>query len=158
MISVIIPVKDGGDDLRRCLDGIARQRVEQPVELLVVDRDSRDGSRELARLEGARVLEVGASEFRHGATRNLAARTREGELLVFTSQDAYAGRRALAGAARRIATADESLAGMYGRQIPHDDATPPERFFLDSSTAPTPRLQRASTRASCRCGRRSSRT
>ena len=30
MISVVIPVKDGGADLVRCLDGIARQTVEEP--------------------------------------------------------------------------------------------------------------------------------
>ncbi len=103
MISVIIPVKDGGDDLRRCLDGIAGQSIDQPVELLVIDDNSRDGSRELARSQGARVLEVGPSEFLHGATRNRAAQEAKGDVLVFTSQDAYPGRRALAGASRRIA-------------------------------------------------------
>ena len=143
MISVIIPVKDGGDDLRRCLDGIAGQSIDQPVELLVIDDNSRDGSRELARSQGARVLEVGPSEFLHGATRNRAAQEAKGDVLVFTSQDAYpADEHWLA---RLVASLDpdESLAGAYGRQIPHEDATPPERFFLDFLYGPEPRLQRA---------------
>ena len=36
-----------------------------------------------------------------------------------------------------------SLAGVYGRQIPHSDASPPERFFLNFLYGPTPRIQRA---------------
>lgn len=143
MISVIIPVKDGGDDLRRCLDGIDRQHVDEPVEVLVVDTDSSDGSPDLARSRGARVLEVGSTEFLHGATRNLAAQQAGGDVLVFTTQDAYAAAddwlARLAGALR----ANDKLAGVYGRQVPHDEAAPPERFFLDFLYGPEPRVQRA---------------
>ena len=39
--------------------------------------------------------------------------------------------------------ADETLAGVYGRQVPHADATPPERFFLDFVYGPNVREQRA---------------
>jgi GT2 family glycosyltransferase len=143
VISVVIPVMDGGEDLRRCLDAIERQRVDQPVELLVVDNASTDGSPELARSRGARVLEIGRSEFLHGATRNLAAEQAAGDVLVFTTQDAYAHGddwlKRLTGALH----ADETLAGVYGRQVPHDDASPPERFFLDFLYGPEPRVQRA---------------
>jgi rhamnosyltransferase len=143
MLSVIIPVKDGGDDLRRCLDSIAAQQVAETVELLVVDSGSRDGSRELAQSRGAQVVEVGASEFLHGATRNIAAEQAKGEVLVFTSQDAYAADEhwlaQIAGAVRN----DKNLAGVYGRQIPHAGASPPERFFLDFLYGPDPRIQRA---------------
>ena len=34
MISIVIPVKNGGDDLRRCLSGIAAQRVQDDVEVV----------------------------------------------------------------------------------------------------------------------------
>ena len=143
MISVIIPVKDGGADLRRCLDGIDRQHVDEPVEVLVVDTASSDGSPELARSRGARVFEVGATEFRHGATRNLAAQEAAGDVLVFTTQDAYASADdwlvRLSGALR----ADDKLAGAYGRQVPHDGASPPEQFFLDFLYGSAPRVQQA---------------
>jgi rhamnosyltransferase len=144
MLSVIIPTKDGGDDLRRCLDWIAAQQIDEPVELLVVDSGSRDESPALARSRGAQVLEVGASQFRHGATRNAAVERAKGEVLVFTSQDAYAADEhwlaRLSGALR----AEDSLAGVYGRQIPHDSASPPEHFFLDFLYGPAPRTQRVS--------------
>jgi rhamnosyltransferase len=143
VISVIIPVRDGGDDLRRCLDGIARQRIEEPVETVVVDSGSRDGSQDLARERGARVLEVDEPGFRHGATRNLAAQQAEGDTLVFTSQDAYADHDAWLARLCAPLLTDDGLAGAYGRQIPHENATPPERFFLDFLYGPEPRIQRA---------------
>src|SRR5215211_2002475 len=130
MISVIIPVKDGGDDLRRCLDGIARQRTNADVETLVVDSGSRDRSRELAQSRGARVLEVESSGFRHGATRNLGAAQARGDLLVFTTQDAYAADEHWLERLCAPLRTDEDVAGVYGRQLPNADASPPERAGL----------------------------
>jgi rhamnosyltransferase len=143
MISVVIPVRDGGVDLGRCLDGIARQRIDEEVETVVVDTDSRDGSRELARSRGARVLEVGPSGFGHGATRNLAAAEAKGDLLVFTTQDAYAADASWLARLSEPLRGDESLAGVYGRQIAHEGASPPEVFFLDFLYGLEPRVQRA---------------
>ena len=143
MISVIIPVKDGGDALRRCLDGIARQRTDEDVEALVVDSGSTDGSRELAQSMGARVLEEQAAGFRHGATRNLAAANARGELLVFTTQDAYAADEHWLERLCAPLRADDDVAGVYGRQIPNPDASPPDRFFLEFLYGPSPRVQRA---------------
>jgi len=37
---------------------------------------------------------------------------------------------------------DDSIAGVYGRQLPHANATPPERYFLDFLYGPNPRIQR----------------
>jgi rhamnosyltransferase len=141
MISVLLLVKDAGDDLRRCLDGIERQRIDDEVETLVVDSGSRDESVGLARAHGARVYEIGSGEFRHGGTRNFAAERAQGELLVFTSQDAYAEGDDWLVRLTAPLRADEMLAGVYGRQVPHEDATPPERFFLDFLYGPEPREQ-----------------
>jgi rhamnosyltransferase len=142
VISVLIPVKDGGSDLRRCLDGIARQEIDGEVEVVVVDSGSADGSPELARSLGAKVLEVESVGFRHGATRNLAAEAARGEILVFTTQDAYAADEHWLERLTVPLRAGDDLAGVYGRQIPHDDALPPERFFLDFLYGPNPRVQR----------------
>jgi rhamnosyltransferase len=141
VISVVIPVKDGGSDLRRCLDAIGRQRTDEEVETLVVDSGSTDGSRELARSQGARVLEVEPSGFLHGATRNLAAQQARGEVLVFTTQDAYAVDEHWLERLCAPLRADDEVAGVYGRQIPHADASPPERFFLDFLYGAEPRVQ-----------------
>jgi rhamnosyltransferase len=141
VISVLIPVKNGGDDLVRCLDGIAAQCVDDEVEVVVVDSGSSDGSVEVARARGAVVEEIPALEFDHGATRNRAAAAARGDVLVFTSQDAYAERDDWL--ARLIAPlADPRVAGAYGRQLAHHHATPPEVYFLDFLYGPASRTQR----------------
>jgi rhamnosyltransferase len=143
VISVIIPVKNGGDDLRRCLDSIVRQRVADEVETIVVDSGSSDGSLELAHSRNARVIEIPSSEFRHGATRNRAAEVARGDTLVFTTQDARALDDRWLERLCAPLRAEEELAGVYGRQIPRDDAIPPERFLVGFLYGPEPRVQRA---------------
>lgn len=142
MISVVIPVKDGGTDLVRCVEAIARQRVREAVEVVVVDSGSRDGSAARARRMGARVHTISATDFHHGGTRNLGASLSRGETLVFTSQDAYAADDEWLARLTAPLARDDVIAGVYGRQLPHDDATPPERYFLDFLYGSQARLQR----------------
>jgi rhamnosyltransferase len=142
VISVVIPVKDGGADLVRCLDAIGRQVVDAEVEVVVVDSGSRDGSLEVALSQGARVHEIPPSEFAHGRTRNLGAELARGEILAFTSQDAFAADKTWLATLVRSLAGTGRIAGAYGRQLPHDDATPPERYFLDFLYGPDARVQR----------------
>jgi glycosyltransferase involved in cell wall biosynthesis len=136
-------VKNGGDDLRRCLDGIARQRLDEPLEVVVVDSGSVDDSRELARASGAHVLELESPSFRHGATRNLAAKHARGDVLVFTTQDAYPENEQWLERLCAPLRAQREVGGVYGRQIPHPHASPPEQFFLGFLYGSEPRVQRA---------------
>ena len=144
MISIVIPVKDGSADLERCLGAVGRQELDDEVEIVVVDSGSSDGSVEVARRHGARVHEIPPSEFGHGRTRNLGAQLAEGAILVFTSQDAHAADETWLArlVAPLVAAGESALGGTYGRQLPHEDATPPERYFLDFLYGPEPRVQR----------------
>ncbi|HEX2129713.1 MAG TPA: glycosyltransferase family 2 protein [Solirubrobacterales bacterium] len=143
-VSVLIPVKDGGDDLRRCLAGIRQQDLPHEPEVIVVDSGSTDDSVALARGAGARVVEIPPEEFDHGATRNLAASVSSGELLVFISQDAEpVGPRWLRALTEPFGR-DERVAGVYGRQVARADAVPPERYFLDFVYGPERRVQELS--------------
>lgn len=54
-VSVVIPVKDDADYLRRCLTALSEQTFE-PAEVIVVDNGSTDDSAHVALLFGARVL------------------------------------------------------------------------------------------------------
>jgi rhamnosyltransferase len=140
-VSILIPVKDGGDDLARCLAAISRQRDAPSAEVVVADSGSADGSAELARGFGATVIEIAPEEFDHGRTRNLAARNADGEVLVFLSQDAEpVGDDWLSALVSRLAS-DERLAGVYGRQLARPGAVPPESYFLDYLYGPRPRVQ-----------------
>jgi rhamnosyltransferase len=141
VISVVIPVKDGGSDLVRCLEAIARQQVDDDVEVVVVDSGSHDGSPGRARSFGAYVHTIPPHEFQHGRTRNLGARLAGGEVLVFTSQDAFAASVSWLADLTAPLAREGKVAGVYGRQLPHGDAAPPERYFLDFLYGPEPRAQ-----------------
>ena len=84
-VSVVIPVRDGERHLGSLLTALRR---EQPDEVLVIDSGSRDRSLEIARAAGVEILEIEASEFGHGRTRNLGAERTSGELICFLTQDA----------------------------------------------------------------------
>jgi rhamnosyltransferase len=143
VISIVIPVKNGGRDLRRCLDAIASQELEEPVEIVIVDSGSSDGSQEAARARGAVLHEIPAHEFTHGHSRNLGAGLARGELLVFISQDAYPADEQWLARLCAPLQEDATVAGVYGRQLPHEGASPPECFFLDFLYGPDARRQSA---------------
>jgi len=54
-VSVVIPVKDDGHELARCLRALARQ-TQTPDEIVVVDNGSSDASARIARDAGTRVV------------------------------------------------------------------------------------------------------
>ncbi len=86
-LSIILPVFNDGHRAVRCLDSIKRMDPPGcPVEIIVVDNDSTDGSREqLAGLDGITCLD----EKRRGsyAARNRGAEAAGGTILAFTDSD-----------------------------------------------------------------------
>jgi len=144
LISVLIPVRNGGIELARCLDAIAAQRLDDDVEVLVIDSGSTDGTPELARAHGARVHSIPLEEFHHGATRNLGVRLARGDVIVWTTHDAYPENDEWLARLTAPLLA-EGVGGVYGRQLAHHDARPPERYFLDFVYGPDSRIQRAAS-------------
>jgi rhamnosyltransferase len=115
--------------------------TDEEVEVVVVDSGSREGSHDSASGFGARVYSIPSAEINHGRTRDLAAEPAPRDVLVFTTQDAYAADE------RWLATLvgplrSDSVAGTYGSQLPHASARPSERYFLDVPYGPTARAQR----------------
>ena len=145
MLSVVIPVKNGGSDLARCLTAINAQTIDEPLEIIVVDSGSSDGSVETAIRQGARVFSIPPETFTHGGSRNLGATHARGDVLVFISQDACpvgtGWLRALVAPLRD----DESVAGVYGRQLAHPTAAAAEMYFLNFLYGPDGRRQHAAT-------------
>ncbi len=88
LISVVIPVKNGADTLRSCLDGIFSQTLRSKIEVIVIDSGSTDGTLELLKEYPVIVHPLPPKEFNHGETRNLGIRLARGEFVVMTVQDA----------------------------------------------------------------------
>ncbi|MGN6372009.1 MAG: glycosyltransferase family 2 protein [Solirubrobacteraceae bacterium] len=145
MISIVVPVKNGGSDLLRCLQAISGQRVSEPVEIVVIDSGSTDRSVALAREYGAVIREIPPHEFNHGASRNLGASLAKGDVLVFISQDAYPVDDLWLQRLVQPLRSEPGVAGVYGRQLPHDGARPPEVYFLNFLYGPHARRQHAHT-------------
>ncbi len=141
-VTVAIPVRNGGALLDATLNALARQTVEH--ELLVCDSGSSDGSAELARARGARVLEIPAASFSHGGTRNLLMDTARGTHVALLTQDSEpADEHWLERLLEAMhAAADVALA--YGPYRPRPDAPVPVRLELErwfSSLSPEGSVQ-----------------
>ena len=84
-ISVIVPVKNDARRLSSCLAQISANVQPAALEVLVADNGSNDGSDEVARRAGARVLSLPAENV--SGLRNIAAREARGDLLAFIDAD-----------------------------------------------------------------------
>lgn len=93
-ITVAIPVLNGGSKLKRVLDAVRDQDYQGPVEVLVCDSGSDDGSVALANAAGVQVIEIARSAFSHGGTRNLLMTHASGTYVTFLTQDAVPARPA----------------------------------------------------------------
>jgi rhamnosyltransferase len=131
IVTVAIPVLNGGELLGRTLDAVSRQALAREVELLVADSGSSDGSRERASSAGARVLELDRADFGHGATRNLLLRESRGAHVALLTQDAEpADEHWLARLLAGFEQADD-VALVYGPYLPRSDASPAVRRELE---------------------------
>jgi glycosyltransferase involved in cell wall biosynthesis len=131
VVTVAIPVRDGGPLLDEVLAAVRAQQVDAEIELLVCDSGSRDGSVQLARRHGGEVFQIAPHEFSHGATRNELVRRASGSHVAFLTQDATPAderwlQRLLAGFAE-----GEDVALTYGPYRARPDAPPPVRRELD---------------------------
>lgn len=100
-----------------------RSQTARPEEVLVIDSQSEDLTAEMAERDGFRVVRIARREFRHGATRQLAAESAaKCDVLVFLTQDALlASPDAIAILLR--AFEDPLVGAAYGRQLPRKQAT-----------------------------------
>jgi rhamnosyltransferase len=145
-VSVAVPVLQGGERFRAVLAAVRAQRVDRPVELVVVDSGSTDGSPQAAREQGARVEEIPPGEFSHGGTRNRLMELSTGDHVAFLTQDAVpADDGWLAALLGGFALADD-VALVCGPHRPRPDASPMVRRELDGFFArfgDAPRVDRS---------------
>lgn len=123
LISIIVPVYNGGKFLPRCLDAL-NSSTHRSYEIIVVDNGSTDDSAGISREKGATVLEM-PGPAGPAAARNLGAQKARGEILFFVDADVVVEPDSVA----RVASdfqAHPEIAALFGSY----DAEPAEKNFL----------------------------
>lgn len=115
-VSVVIPVRDDERALARCLDAIAAQTVA-PLEVVVVDNGSGDGSAALARRRGARVVGEATVGIPAAAARGYDAA--RGDVIARCDADSVVPADWVA-RIRAAFAADPELDGLTGPGLFHD--------------------------------------
>lgn len=85
LVSVIIPTKNSSRTLDACLRSVKDQSYKN-IELIVVDNDSTDGTKEIAKKYTEKVFNFGPER---SAQRNFGAQKAEGEYLFINDSDIY---------------------------------------------------------------------
>ena len=125
---MVIPTLNAERYLPALLGALAAQLPRPPDEIILVDSNSTDRTREVAEAHpGVRVVPV--ARFSHGGARNLGAREARGEFVVLMTQDARPSDPGCL-AALLAPFADPRVAAAYARQVPYPDASPMEQYFL----------------------------
>ena len=84
-VSVVIPVRDGGPNFRRCLQGIT-EAASPSTEIIVVADGDADGSSRVGEEFGAKVLKIPTPRGPAQA-RNVGAQVAQGDILFFLDAD-----------------------------------------------------------------------
>ena len=91
-ISVIVPTFNSAMTLRKCLLCLTNQEVK-PYEIIVVDGNSSDGTRQIARDFSDVTLITNEKSHYGGASRNLGAEQAAGNKVLFIDSDCYADKK-----------------------------------------------------------------
>ena len=147
-VSVVLRAKNEARYIGETLAAVQGQHYRD-FEVIVVDSGSTDRTREIADDYGAKVITIAPKEFTYGRALNLGVANSQGQLLASLSAHATPETSDWLGSlVRRFGP--PSVAGVYGRHIPRDNAS----FFellgmqLSGVTSKEPRLQAGSARFS----------
>ncbi len=137
LVSVVIPTLNGAATLPPLLAAVRRARERMPLDMVAIDSGSRDGTVELLREAGARVLDLGGRPFGHGWARNRAIAAAAGDIVLLLTQDVEPASEDWL-EPLLASFAEPPVAGAFGRQVPRG-ASPPEAFLAERNYGPASR-------------------
>jgi rhamnosyltransferase len=134
-VSVVIPTLNGQPYFERLLAALKNQSFNGPVEIVVVDSGSTDGTLKTAADGGAAIFSVEKDSFNHGDTRNFGIYNTRAPCVVLLSQDAEpVGDRWLETMVRPLRE-DERVAGVSSRIVPRPETDPVTRAWIENDPA-----------------------
>ncbi|RLG11822.1 glycosyltransferase family 2 protein [Candidatus Pacearchaeota archaeon] len=128
-VSVIIPTLNAEKFIGNLLKNLIKVQTLKPDEIIVVDSSSTDNTLKIVKNYGCKVISISRERFNHGGTRTLAGKQAKGEILIYFTQDAYPYDRNTLKNIVDFLISDPKLAGVYGKQVPYEDADIYAKFF-----------------------------
>ncbi|TNE35794.1 MAG: glycosyltransferase family 2 protein [Alphaproteobacteria bacterium] len=131
--TVVIPTKNAMPGIRRVLEKVKAQETSWPYEVIVIDSGSTDGTLAYIRgLEGVRLIEIPPASYGHGRTRNLGVDMADAEFVAFLTHDAEPYDAHWLANLVSAAEKNDRIAGVFGRHVAYDTASPFIKNDLDS--------------------------
>lgn len=113
VISILIRNRNEGENLRKLLFSIRQQRVSFPYEVVVVDNESSDDSKNIAIEFGCKLLSIQRSEFSYGRSLNLGMSHCKGQyVLSISAHVVLLGKHFLGDLYETLQTLKNDVAGM----------------------------------------------
>jgi glycosyltransferase involved in cell wall biosynthesis len=132
LVTIVIPVYNGGDLLNRVVDRCLQQDLDAEFEILIIDSSSTDGCiNHLPKDDRLRIHRISKGEFGHGRTRNLGVNLARGEFVAFITQDAMPANQMWLMNLIAPFQEDCKVAGVFGCHIAHEGHSPLTTYDLD---------------------------
>lgn len=129
MISIIVRAKNEERWIRPCIEGILRQAVSSPLEIIIVDNRSTDKTVEKALAVSADVRAITIDDFLPGRALNKGIREARGDYIACLSAHCVpVDERWLQNLMQNVE--DSRVAGVYGRQVPAPSSSPQDKRDL----------------------------
>lgn len=119
MVSVVVPTYNAESYLPQLLDQLKGQTL--PHELIIIDSESTDRTKEIVSHENVSLVNIKKSEFNHGTTRNLGVQLANYEIVLFLTQDALPASPQTFERLISMLNSRDDIAMAYGRQLPYPE-------------------------------------
>jgi glycosyltransferase involved in cell wall biosynthesis len=123
-VSIVLRTKNEGQVIGKTLNLIRNQVYKSVPEIIIVDSGSSDDTVAIAKGQpNLRLIQISPDEFSYGKSLNMGVATAAGDLVVTLSAHAFPCE--VSWLRKLLKHFDDStVAGVYGRQLPHENAWP----------------------------------
>ena len=130
VISIIIRTRNEASSLEKVLQKIMRQKLGAKYEIIIVDSDSTDGTREVAEKFGCKIVNLKNTEFSWGKGLNVGIEHSNGEYCVLLSAHSYPVDDKVIARLIEPLVKNKNAAASYGGQLPLRKVNPFEEIEL----------------------------